>query len=369
MRKGAWFVGLVLVVSACGSGAETEPGEGDRGTGDVVTTASSATPTTMANPTTTMATTTTTIATTTTTEADPSQTIADELAARGIAPDLSLEDVVGLEDAVCVFGIDGYESTPSPIDLETSVRFFLMPPGLGSPDQGELIALIVETYCPDHADKLGFTSDQYAAARTEDLQPGDCFLTNQFALVPVECAERHDGEVVSFIDASEKGFPADQEAGFGWFEGLDCLTPQVEYLGEAAPLGSQTRRMARTQEEWDNGETRVMCAIAATGRILQGSVAGQGAAINEVAELVTFTASVCTLESLEATLTSDAPVDVAVSLDVRDYYPEGMRFEEVYPQLAAGETLTISNTYEVVRDDLPADCSDPFLTVVPVPLG
>lgn len=360
MRNSALLVALAVLVGACGSGSETEPVTDD----EVVTTVSSATSTT------TMATTTTTVATTTTTEADPQDMIAAEVAARGIASDMPLEEIIALEDSICVTGADEVDSTHL-TDLESWAAFGL--PGLrplGGPAQGELVALVVETFCPEHVDKLGFSADQYADARTADLHPGDCFLINQIVMVPVGCDVGHDGEVVSFVDASEKDFPTPQEGGFGWFDDIDCRTPQLEYVGEHTSLSYMTRRMAANQQEWDGGETRVMCAISANGRILQGSARGMAGAINEVAESVTFNASICTLESLEATLTNDASVDVGVSISLRNYYPEGMRFEMSYPLIAAGETVTISNTYELVEGDPPpAECTDPFLTVVPVPLG
>lgn len=109
----------------------------------------------------------------------------------------------------------------------------------------ETTALLVETVCPEHASALEFSSDDYAAARSVDLEVGDCVVMPAYGLVrrpiiPVECSEPHDGEVIALVDAEDRSFPADQPSILELTQSVmnsDCQRELISYIGGVPRIG------------------------------------------------------------------------------------------------------------------------------------
>lgn len=309
---------------------------------------------------------TTTEATTTTTlPPDPEEVLLAEVAARGIGQMIEADNLMGLAEQVCTYTADQADPANG-IYAEAITNIFFA----GSADRGELTALFIETVCPENSSLLELSADQWAQARTHVWDIGDCFFeTAGFARIPSDCAEPHNGEVVGFIDTEGLEFPT-PETSSEFYEQIDCRTPIVDYLGgEATTLGYSTGLVASSVEEWDEGETRVMCSASSRARLLQGSVQGAAAEIEAAASAVNFTISVCTPETFEATITNTGDTDTGVHVSFSNYYPTGAAFDVTEPLVGAGETVTISTTFEDPDPNVPADCERHFVSAVPVPIG
>jgi len=78
--------------------------------------------------------------------------------------------------------------------------------------------------------------------------------------------------------------------------------------------------------------------------------------------------STCEHEQFAATVTNNAPTDVAVVVSFSQYFPTGSRFGFVIDRIPAGDSTDYQTTFATPDTSTPLDCN-PFVTVVPVPLG
>ena len=234
----------------------------------------------------------------------------------------------------------------------------------------ETVALIVEYVCPEYAELLAFSADQYFEGRTTEWAIGDCFSgpdTGRYGspMIPVDCAEPHDGEVVALVDAGDSAFPGINERS-AFYQGIDCRGPASEYLGPGGfNLAPTLATMADNQADWDSGEKRVVCGSHVHARILVGSLRGQASAVDSAWQSIQFEVEVCEPLRFVGRVTNSGTTDLAVGVLLSAYYPNH-RF--TVPLVKAGETVEIARTFQEASANFAPECSAIY-TGVPTALS
>lgn len=98
-------------------------------------------------------------------------------------------------------------------------------------------------------------------APTADV--GECLqmesLTGEVTEIPtVDCAEEHDGQVVSAFDMPGEDYPSDEE----WTAEIEerCLSGFEEFVGIAyAESALSVRDLSPTEDSWEAGDRQVLC--------------------------------------------------------------------------------------------------------------
>lgn len=322
-----------------------------------------------ASPTTTEAQNTTTTAPTTTTEAPtPEEIFLAAVEEAGLDPQGTSDEVISATETLCneAAAIDPdtqqfvFERT-TPIVIVAGPLFGVTDVFQAPAELARFVALAIENLCPENIGVLAASSDEWANALTRDtLAENVCYRSRVSTDFVVDCDEAHAGELLSFVELPDGGYPLstpeapeDSEAQFALFD--QCREMIASHLGATAedplPFGTGFRIPA-TPEEWEAGDRRALCSLSVGADILHGSLAGRYAEIMEANEGVSLDVSTCTNERFEATLTNSSPHAVAVHVRFSQYFPAGPIHELLVEQLAPGESVEFA-------EDFPGDSEGP----------
>jgi hypothetical protein len=367
------IVALALFATACGaqSAATTEAAAN---TTTTVAAESTSAPGTTAPPQTT-----TTLAEATTTAA-PTPVEALVAATEGWAPaGVTTDTLLAAGEAVCdeAAGLDP-ASMSGPLELSTAfVAARELEPTQFVPTalSRRFVSTAVESLCPEYADGLAYSSEQWAnTIESVDVAPGTCLGTaTSIDMLAVDCAEPHGAEVIGTVAIDALGYPyqhiVDGEPVDGDQHAQEEVHSKCSELAESYVGTTRTSMLMRVTPvaEWDAGNREALCAVSFGTDVDAGEVAGAGD-VFELADAITVDVATCATDAFSATVTNTSDLAVGVVVSFVFYYvgQSGRSYAISTDRLEPAETASFDETFVSDTAEPSDQCLNPIISTFPV---